>query len=330
MCLGRQPHPCPGLALQNLLSNFNTNNQNTATPTSGDPTDAVLGVSIFSLSDTSKIPTAAIGVTKQPIMCMANIAKAAQFKYYADDLTPSASSNYIAGKQPINATMHTVPVYSGTWTHLYTNAVHGTGSDTVLWIATRAVGGSGCEALAPTNISTCTSAIWYAQIRVIEADTIFSAMVVNEDVIFHSLMSLYFPTISVSSNGSAIVHFSYSSDYIDPGIIADNGDLVNLYPGVASYGINIDLGPTSYMWIKAEGQSTVQVSPELGPELTPVAFGRYSSSDTVQLPDGKRVMYSAVTYAFNTPDWTSTGDIHLERGINNVANYIAVTYDNFR
>ena len=47
------------------------------------------------------------------------------------------------------------PLFSGYWTHMYSAAVHGTGSDTLLWVAGRAVGGTKCEWAS----STCSNRV---------------------------------------------------------------------------------------------------------------------------------------------------------------------------
>jgi len=73
-----------------------------------------------------------------------------------------------------------------------------------------------------------------------------------------------------------------------------------------SYAIDITNGPASFMWARKQGMAALQ-----GPEgLTitpPLPFGRFSGSDVVTLGDGKRRMYTAISHAFNTPNWTLVG-----------------------
>ena len=73
--------------------------------------------------------------------------------------------------------------------------------------------------------------------------------------------------------------------------------------GVASLGISADVGPGNPMLIKRDGKGTVQLKPLLAGQEPPLSFGRVSASDTVQLLDGRRRMYTAIGYAFNTPDF---------------------------
>ena len=78
----------------------------------------------------------------------------------------------------------------------------------------------------------------------------------------------------------------------------------------------------------------MRLSTTTPPAASPLPFGRISSSDTVELADGKRRMYSAVPYAFTGPDYeqltlTPPGDPQYELTVNNVGNYIAVTPEVF-
>lgn len=70
-----------------------------------------------------------------------------------------------------------------------------------------------------------------------------------------------------------------------------------------SYGIDVDNGPSNAMYVRHAGVATIQLQPVLDASEPPLRFGRISASDTVELASGKRRMYAAVTYAFNTPDW---------------------------
>ena len=54
----------------------------------------------------------------------------------------------------------------------------------------------------------------------------------NQDVIYHSLLSLAFPAIATNSNGSALLTFSYSSNFYDEnGIPTNSADTLFEYPG---------------------------------------------------------------------------------------------------
>lgn len=156
-------------------------------------------------------------------------------RYFKDGNDPSAPS-YVPGRQPpdvFSPDNEGPPLYSGLWTHMYSGALHGTLSETELWIAGRAVGGAKCEFAGPTDSSTCVPAVWYAQIIAIEADVIFNPRIQNEDVIFNSLIGAAFPAVVINKNGSAAIQFAYSSnDDSETGIVADNGDLVVPYAGV--------------------------------------------------------------------------------------------------
>lgn len=70
-----------------------------------------------------------------------------------------------------------------------------------------------------------------------------------------------------------------------------------------SYSINSELGPNNYMHVRSEGLATVQLAPLLAATEPPLSFGRLSGADAVTLPDGKRRLYTAINYAFNSPNW---------------------------
>lgn len=309
--------------------------QNTATPVGLTPADAVLGVTVFCITKTSYLPGAAAD-TNKPQMCMANINKLDQFKYYKDS-TDTTATDYTPFRQPprvFDPEGVDGPVLnSGLWTYVYANALHGTQSETLMWIATRAVGGTGCEWAGPTAPSTCVPAIWYGAISVIEGNLFFNPGTTSQEVVFNSLISLAYPTIVVNSNGSVAIQCAYASDYDGPnGIIAENLEEVVMYAGVMSYAIDITNGPASFMWARKQGMAALQ-----GPEgLTitpPLPFGRFSGSDVVTLGDGKRRMYTAISHAFNTPNWTLANlglPYFPERGFNNFGNYITITSESFR
>lgn len=123
-------------------------------------------------------------------------------------------------------------LYSGLWVYMYAAALDGTGSDTTIWIANRAVGGKACDATGPTDFGTCVPSIWYAQLYVIEADVFFKPRMTNEEVVFNTDISAAFPAIVVNSNGSVAIQFAYSSAFAgEDGIVAESGEVINIYPG---------------------------------------------------------------------------------------------------
>jgi (2Fe-2S) ferredoxin len=123
-------------------------------------------------------------------------------------------------------------LWSGDWTRVSAAATHGVGSDMNVWVAARALGGSGCEWAGPTDAATCRPCVWYGQVAPVEADTIFNAHIINEDVIYNGDLSLAFPTVNVNSNGSVVFNMAYASNYAgDAPLKAENGEDVPLQPG---------------------------------------------------------------------------------------------------
>ncbi|KAI8469928.1 MAG: hypothetical protein J3K34DRAFT_422081 [Monoraphidium minutum] len=309
--------------------------QNAATPLGGTDADAVMGVSVFMIAQTSLLTNA--GLAGKPVspMCMKNIFKGGRFKYFRDGVNPNNAS-YVPMQQPAAADVGGdvgPPLFSGLWTHMYAAAMHGTASDTEIWVANRAVGGDECEWAGPRDKTTCVPAIWYGSIRVIDGDVFFKPQLSNEEVVYNSLLSMAFPTVAVNSNGSVAIQFAYSSAYAgDQGIVSENGDIITIYNGVMHYGYHVQLGPANLMYIKRDGKATVQLRPVLTAREPPLSFGRYSSSDTVELANGRRRLYTAVVYAFNSPNWTAANlglPYFPERGINNIGNFITVTQEIF-
>jgi len=161
-------------------------------------------------------------------------------RYYKDS-TDTTATDYIPFRQPprvFDPEGVDGPVLnSGLWTYVYANALHGTQSETLMWIATRAVGGTGCEWAGPTAPSTCLPAIWYGAISVIEGNLFFNPGTTSQEVVFNSLISLAYPTIVVNSNGSVAIQCAYASDYDGPnGIVAENLEEVVMYAGACAVG----------------------------------------------------------------------------------------------
>jgi hypothetical protein len=129
-------------------------------------------------------------------------------------------------------------LYSGLWTHVYSAALHGVGIDTVMWITTRAVSGTACQASGPTNTSTCVPAIWYGQVANLltgdPSSPLFGPSLNQQGVIYHSQISMAFPTVAINSNGSALFQFSYASNAFDDvaGVVALDGQAIWQFPGV--------------------------------------------------------------------------------------------------
>jgi hypothetical protein len=170
-----------------------------------------------------------------------------------DGTTPTAAA-YISSKQP---PLPTAPretlgplIFSGYWTHMHSAAIHYHAYDGQLYlhVAGRIVGGTKCEAAAPTDIKTCLPGVWLLQIVPVVADTIFRPQKYSvDDTIWSEQMSAMFPTIAVNGNGSSLVQFAYSSAYIHTEIDintgidrmfiqADSLDYVSQYIGAAGPG----------------------------------------------------------------------------------------------
>lgn len=156
-------------------------------------------------------------------------------RYYRDATATKPAPPYVPARQPpyvFDGGYEGPPLFSGLWTHAYAAALHATGSDSALWVATRAVGGTKCAASGPTDNSTCVPGVWYGMVSLIEAGVIFNPRLSNEDVIITSQIGIAFPTLAVSSNGSLLIQFAYSSgDSSDEGVLDNNGDAISIYVG---------------------------------------------------------------------------------------------------
>lgn len=74
------------------------------------------------------------------------------------------------------------------------------------------------------------------QLPLIEADLYFNPRLTNQDVVYHSLLYLAFPAVSVNSNGSVLLQMAYSSNANGgegggTNIDNTNGDEIWEYPG---------------------------------------------------------------------------------------------------
>ncbi|GBF96797.1 hypothetical protein Rsub_09653 [Raphidocelis subcapitata] len=305
----------------------------------GDPTQAVLGVSVFVVTRTSLLTDAVVRDKRKPKMCMANIKKSSDLIYYNDGTDIYDKSKYIpAGQQSAadeSFTQAGPTLYSGLWTHMYSAALNASQSGISLWAAGRAMGGYGCDWDGPTDLSSCRPSVWYGQVNLIEGDGLFYPSFISQDVLFHSLLYLMFPAISITSK-SVVLQMAYTSDYLgQEGLLADNGDQVVMYAGVMGYTLNYVTGRTQGFLAKRAGAATVEYSARYAVKLpNPFPFGRFSSSDVVTLPGAAKArrVYTAVPYAYTGPDWFQAGpggngQIHRERGYKNVGNFIGVTAD---
>jgi hypothetical protein len=92
-------------------------------------------------------------------------------RYYRDPPDTHTVVNnrtYVPAQQPgaADSGSDTGPtLYSGLWSNMYSAALQGNKSDTVIWVAGRVVGGEKCEAAYPSDPATCVPAVWYAQVR---------------------------------------------------------------------------------------------------------------------------------------------------------------------
>ena len=161
-------------------------------------------------------------------------------RYYRDGANTRPTPPYVPGRQPpyvFSGANEGPPLFSGLWTHVYGAALHSTGSDSAMWVTTRAVGGKSCQAAGPSHPSTCNPGLWYGMVSLIEGSVIFNPRLYNEDVVVNSQMSVMFPALAVNSNGSLLIQFAYASgDSSEEGVLDNNGDHISTYTGACARG----------------------------------------------------------------------------------------------